>query len=487
MHPRAAGLLATAAARRCAGPYNRDRMPARDKLVPVIVAFPLFLQNLDASVMATTLPSIAHSLHVDALQLNLAITSYLLSLAVFLPLSGWCAERWGAKPVFCAAIAFFSLGSALCGMANSLTTLVIFRVLQGLGGAMMVPVGRLLLLRSVAPAAMVAAMVWYTVPPAIGRMVGPLFGGAIVTVTSWRWIFLVNVPFGLLGIVLAWLFVRDVHETKVLPAFDFIGFALLALGLTGMLGGLETTDKALIAAWVSWTCAGLGLAALVAYVVRSRAMASPIIDLRVLRYRTYHASIIGGTPLRVAIGASPFLLPLMFQLGFGLSPLDSGLLTVATAVGSLATRTIMTRTIRLIGFRSLLLAMTALTSLCYMSYSLFAPTTPHVVIFLALMFGGLVNSMGMVSLQTLGFSEIPKPLMSHATALSTMAQQVSLSFGVVLAASLVSAAAWLHGGDNHHLAPRDFAPAFVAIGLMTLTSLLYFRRLSPEEGAELRA
>jgi MFS family permease len=325
------------------------------------------------------------------------------------------------------------------------------------------------------------------VPPAIGRMVGPLFGGAIVTVTSWRWIFLVNVPFGLLGIVLAWLFVRDVHETKVLPAFDFIGFALLALGLTGMLGGLETTDKALIAAWVSWTCAGLGLAALVAYVVRSRAMASPIIDLRVLRYRTYHASIIGGTPLRVAIGASPFLLPLMFQLGFGLSPLDSGLLTVATAVGSLATRTIMTRTIRLIGFRSLLLAMTALTSLCYMSYSLFAPTTPHVVIFLALMFGGLVNSMGMVSLQTLGFSEIPKPLMSHATALSTMAQQVSLSFGVVLAASLVSAAAWLHGSDNHHLAPRDFAPAFVAIGLMTLTSLLYFRRLSPEEGAELRA
>jgi EmrB/QacA subfamily drug resistance transporter len=462
-------------------------MAVRDKLVPVIVAFPLFLQNLDASVMATTLPSIAHSLQVDALQLNLAITSYLLSLAVFLPLSGWCADRWGAKPVFCAAIAFFSLGSALCGMANSLTTLVIFRVLQGLGGAMMVPVGRLLLLRSVAPSAMVAAMVWYTVPPAIGRMVGPLFGGAIVTVTSWRWIFLVNVPFGLLGIVLAWLFVRDVHETKALPPFDLVGFVLLALGLTGMLGGLETSGKALIAGWVSWTSAGLGLAALAFYVVRSRALASPIIDLRVLRYRTYHASIVGGTPLRVAIGASPFLLPLMFQLGFGLSPLDSGLLTMATAIGSLATRAIMTRAIRLIGFRSLLLAMTTLTSLCYMSYSLFAPTTPHAAMFAAMMFGGLVNSMGMVALQTLGFSEIPKPLMSHATALSTMAQQVSLSFGVVLAASLVSAVAWVHGGDNHHLAARDFSPVFVIIGLTTMISLLYFRRLSPEEGAELRA
>jgi EmrB/QacA subfamily drug resistance transporter len=461
-------------------------MAARDKLVPVIVAFPLFLQNLDASVMATTLPTIAQSLHVDALQLNLAITSYLLSLAVFLPLSGWCADRWGAKRVFAAAIACFSLGSALCGMADSLTSLVAFRILQGLGGAMMVPVGRLLLLRSVPPSAMVAAMVWFTVPPAIGRMVGPLFGGVIVTVTSWRWIFLVNVPFGLLGIALAAAFIRDVHETRLLPAFDLTGFVLLALGLTGMLGGLESAGKALIAGWESWALAAAGVAALVAYVIRSRAAAAPIIDLRVLEFRTYHASIVGGTPLRIALGASPFLLPLMFQLGFGLSALDSGLLTVATAIGSLATRTLMTRTIRLIGFRSLLLAMTTLTALAYMSYSLFRPTTPHVVMFIAMMFGGLVNSMGMVSLQTLGFSEIPKPLMSHATALSTMAQQVSLSFGVVFAASLVSAVAWLHGSDNHHLAPRDFSPAFLVIGLTTLVSLVYFRRLGPDEGAELR-
>jgi MFS family permease len=160
---------------------------------------------------------------------------------------------------------------------------------------------------------------------------------------------------------------------------------------------------------------------------------------------------------------------------------------VATAIGSLATRTIMTRVIRRIGFRSLLLWMTALTSLCYISYSLFAPATPHAVMFAAMMFGGLVNSMGMVALQTLGFSEIPKPLMSHATALSTMAQQVSLSFGVVLAASLVSAVAAIHGSDNHHLAARDFSPVFVIIGLTTMISLLYFRRLSPDEGAELRA
>ena len=189
-------------------------MAARDKLVPIIVAFPLFLQNLDTSVMATALPTIARSLDVDALQLNLAITAYLLSLAVFLPLSGWLADRFGAKPVFCFAIGCFSLGSALCGVAESLMSLVMFRIIQGLGGAMMVPVGRLILLRRVPPAAMVAAMVWYTVPPAIGRMVGPLFGGAIVTWTSWRWIFLVNVPFGLLGIALAALFITDSREDK---------------------------------------------------------------------------------------------------------------------------------------------------------------------------------------------------------------------------------------------------------------------------------
>jgi EmrB/QacA subfamily drug resistance transporter len=461
-------------------------MAARDKLVPVIVAFPLFLQNLDSSVMATALPSIARSLQVETLQLNLAITAYLLSLAVFLPLSGWVADRFGAKRVFCGAIACFSIGSALCGVADSLTSLVLFRVVQGLGGAMMVPVGRLILLRRVKPSAMVAAMVWFTVPPAIGRMVGPLFGGVIVTFTSWRWIFLVNVPFGLLGIALAAAFISDIREDLALAPFDVRGFVLLALGLTGLLAGLETAGKALMPVWVSWAMAALGALAMGAYFAVSRSKANPIMDLRVLRYTTYHASIVGGTPLRIAIGASPFLLPLMFQLGFGLSPLDSGLLTVATAVGSLATRTIMARAIRLIGFRSLLMAMTALTSLCYMSYGLFRPSTPHAVMFCAMMFGGLVNSMGMVSLQTLGFSEISKPLMSHATTLSTMAQQVSLSFGVVMGASLVGAAAWWHGSDNAHLAARDFSPAFVFIGAMTMLSLLFFSRLDRDEGADMR-
>jgi EmrB/QacA subfamily drug resistance transporter len=463
-------------------------MATRDRLIPIIVACPLFLQNLDTSVMATALPSIARSLNVQALHLNLAITSYLLSLAVFLPVSGWLAERFGARRVFCWAIGFFSLGSALCGAATSLTTLVLFRIIQGLGGAMMVPVGRLILLRSVPPARMVAAMVWFTVPPTLGRMVGPLFGGAIVTFTSWRWIFLVNVPFGLLGIAMALSYIdelKDDGEGTQAP-FDIGGFVLLALGLVGLLGGLETAGKAVVATWVTWTIAGAGALVLFIYHLRSRRRANPLIDLGTLNYATYRTSIIGGTPLRIAIGASPFLLPLMLQLGFGLSPLASGMLTVATAIGSLATRVVMVRTIRRVGFRTVLIAATALTSMFYMSYGLFRPDTPHVLMFCAMLLGGLVNSMGMVAMQTLGFSEIPRPLMSHATTLSSMAQQLSVSFGVVLGATLVGAAAWWHGGSAEHLAARDFSPAFVVVGMMTLISVAYFMRLGKDEGAGMR-
>ncbi|MDB5945198.1 MAG: transporter, partial [Ramlibacter sp.] len=379
-------------------------MAARDKLLPLVVACPLFLKNLDTTAIATALPAIARSLDVQPLHLNLAITSYLLSLAVFLPVSGWCASRFGARRVFCAAIACFSLGSALCGLASSLPTLVAFRILQGFGGAMMVPVARLILLRSVEPAAMVAAMVWFTVPPTIGRMAGPLFGGAIVTWTSWRWIFLLNVPFGLLGIVLAWRCIGSECDEGAPHPFDASGFVLLAAGLTGLLGALELAGKGLVAGWVSWLAAGVGALSMLAYALRSRRMAAPMIDLSVLKYPTYFASIIGGMPLRVAIGASPFLLPLMFQLGFGLSPLDSGMLTIATALGSLSTRAVMARAIQRFGFRPLLLAATAVAGTISMSYGLFKPETPHLLMFCTLLLGGLVTSVVMVSLQTLGFA-----------------------------------------------------------------------------------
>ncbi len=458
----------------------------RDRLIPAIVASPLFLQNLDSSVMVTALPSIATSLAVPPLHLNLAITAYLLSLAVFLPLSGWLADRLGARRVFCMAIALFSLASTLCGLASSLPELVVFRILQGMGGAMMVPVGRLILLRAVPPEGMVAAMVWFTVPPVIGRMMGPLFGGAIVTYANWRWIFLVNIPFGLLAIALTLAFVRDDPPAVDPVPFDFGGFGLMALGLSLMLGALETAGRAMVPVAVSWLAALLGAVLLWLYTRHGRQRAHPLIDLAILRHRTFRLSVFGGLPLRIAIGAAPFLLPLMLQLGFGLSPLASGMLTMATSVGALGTRVVMAQAIRRFGFRSLLIGAAVLSSLFYLGYSLFTPATPHLLLFVVLMLSGLVTSMCMICLGTLGFSEIPASRMSHATALSTMAQQVSLSFGVVLGAALLGAASFWHGGNGIDLQAGDFSPAFIVLGLVNVLSLWWFVRLDPQEGAQMR-
>lgn len=458
----------------------------RARIVPLVVACPLFLQNLDTSVMATALPSISRSLDVGILDLNLAVTAYLLSLAIFLPISGWLADRFGARRMFCVAIGMFSLGSAMCGMATSLTGLVSYRLLQGVGGAMMLPVGRLILLRSVPPSQLVNAMVWFTVPGAIGRLAGPLFGGAVVSITSWHWIFLVNIPFGLLGIAMALRFIDRDGPAAETTGFDVTGFLLLACGLTGLIGALETAGKGMFPWSANLVSAAVGAASLLAYAVYSRHRRHPLIDLSIFSFSSYKAAVVGGMPLRIAIGASPFLLPLMLQLAFGLSALQSGLLTMATAIGSLVTRTIVARAIRVVGFRSVLIWSATLTSLFYMAYGLFTAQTSHVLIFIVLLLGGLCNSLAMVSLNTLGFTQIPTQRMSHATTASSMVQQLSLCLGVVMGASLLALISAWHGEEAGRVNADSFNPAFLAIGAVTLLSVLWFRRLKPEEGDEFR-
>lgn len=460
----------------------------RMRAVPLVLAVPLFLQNIDTTVMTTALPSIANALQVNVLSLNLAITAYLVSLAVFLPMSGWLADRMGAKRMFCCAIVLFSAASTLCGFAQSLPQLVVCRLAQGLGGALMLPLGRLILLRTVPASLMVAATVWFTVPSAVGRLIGPFVGGAIVTLASWRWIFLINVPFALASLGLAaWLLPRDppADATRA-TRFDTLGFVLLAGGLVGVLAAVETAGKDLVPVWGTAAAGVAGVAMLWGYWRHARSHPDPLIDLAILRFRTYRAAVVGGLPLRIAIGAAPFLLPLMLQLGFGLSPIESGSLTMAMAVGALGTRVVVAPAIRILGFRTLLLCAAFTTSLFYMAYGFFTPRTPHLLMFCVMALGGLVNSMAMVSLNTLGYADIPPDRVSHATATASMAQQLSASLGVVLGAGLLAVISIWHSGQPGKLHAGDFMPAFMAVGIMTLISFAAFRHLDPNEGEALR-
>ena len=458
------------------------------RILPLVVAVPLFLQNVDTLVMTTALPTIASALQVRVLDLNLAITAYLLSLAVFLPASAWLVDRFGAKRVFCAAMLLFSLGSALCGLAQNLGQLIVFRLVQGIGGSMMVPVGRAILLRSVPSVDLVRAMIWFTIPGAVGRLAGPLVGGAIVTMTSWRWIFLVNIPFGLLGVALGlWAIDQDPAPEQRPPArFDLPGLTLLAGSLAGLLGGLELAGKDIVPGPVVAAMLAGGVLALYVYARRSRTLEHPILDFGVLRFATYRITVLGGFPIRVAIGAAPFLLPLMLQIGFGLSPLESGVLTMAMALGALSTRAAIAPVIRVMGFRPLLIASAALAGLFYAAYGLFTPETSRPLMFCALLLGGICTSVTMVTLNTLGYSDIPAARTGHATAMSAMAQQLSTAVGVVLGASLVSFFSFVHGGGAGTLRAADFPPAFAAVALLAILSALAFRRLRPEDGDELR-
>jgi EmrB/QacA subfamily drug resistance transporter len=454
---------------------------ARRLVVPLIVACALFMENLDSTVIATALPEIARSLGEDPLRLNLAITSYLLSLAVFIPLSGWVADRYGARRVFRAAIVIFTLGSACCGLANSLPELVTARILQGMGGAMMVPVGRLVMLRTVPKSELVRAMSYLTVPALLGPVLGPPLGGFIVTYSSWRWIFFINLPMGLLGIALATIFIEDVRESGVRP-LDLRGFLLAGIGLAGLMFGFETSGRGVLSGPLVACLLLVGVLSTTLYVLHARVRSYPIIDLNLLRIPTFATAILGGSLFRIGIGALPFLLPLMLQLGFGLTPFASGLLTFASAAGAMTMKLTAAPIIRALGFRAVLIGNAFVSSLFLAGCSLFTPVTPHWLIFGVLLTGGFFRSLQFTSVNTLAFADVPAALMSRATSFQSMAQQLSVSIGVGTGALLLHLT--LLARDKTTLSAGDFAPAFLAVAAISLSSLAFFLALSPEAGAE---
>lgn len=451
-------------------------------LIPLIVACALFMENLDSSVLATALPSIAASLGESPLKLNLAITSYLFSLAVFIPVSGWIADRFGARTVFRAAIIVFMLGSLLCGLADSFWSLVGARVLQGLGGAMMVPVGRMVMLRSVPKSELVRAVAWLTVPALIGPVIGPPLGGFLTTYLSWRWIFWINLPIGLLGVILVTLYIPNIREQQV-PPLDWRGFLMSAFGLCGLVFGFETIGRGLLPDAAVAGLLVIGAIGISLYLRHARRHAHPLIDLSLLKIPTFRAGVAGGFLFRIGVGALPFLLPLMLQLGFGLSAFQSGMVTFASAAGALTMKMAAGPILRRLGFRRVLIGNAILSGIFIAVCGLFHPDMAYPLIFALLLLGGFFRSLQFTSINTLSVSDIDNGRMSRATSFTSMMQQLSLSAGVAVGAMVLHATVSI-GGGIEQIRADSFAPAFFTVGVTAMLSAIIFLRLPPDAGAE---
>jgi EmrB/QacA subfamily drug resistance transporter len=453
-----------------------------NRIVPLIVAVALFMENMDSTVIATSLPAIAQALGTNPLALKLAVTSYLLALAIFIPASGWIADRFGARNVFRSAIVIFVLGSIGCALSASLTHFVLARILQGAGGAMMTPVGRLILVRSIDKRVLVNAMALVTIPALIGPICGPPLGGFITTYFSWHWIFIINVPIGILGIAMVTLFIPAVEAERP-PAFDFVGFILSGLGIGGLAFGFSVLGLALLPPrWIA-ALIGLGAAAAVAYVFHARRTPAPILDLGLFKLATFRASIFGGFIFRLGIGALPFLLPLLLQIGFKLTPFESGLITFTAAVGAIFMKAAVATILRQFGYRPVLVYNSIISAVFLAACALFQPGVPFAAIIGILLAGGFFRSLQFTAINTIAYAEIEPSLMSRATALTSVAQQLALSSGVAAGALVVEVTMLLR--HDAVMGAADFPPAFLVVAASTAAASLIFLRLPGDAGAEM--
>ncbi|HYW64961.1 MAG TPA: DHA2 family efflux MFS transporter permease subunit [Bradyrhizobium sp.] len=454
----------------------------KERLIPLIVATALFMENMDSTVIATSLPAIAADIGTSPLTLKLAITSYLLSLAVFIPASGWTADRFGARMVFSLAIAVFMVGSIGCALSQSVTHFVIARILQGMGGAMMTPVGRLVLLRSIDKSALVNAMAWVTVPALVGPVIGPPLGGFITTYFSWHWIFLINIPIGLLGIFMALRYIDPIRSEDP-ERFDLYGLVLAGTGLAGIAFGLSVAGLNLLPWTIVTALIGVGAISMTLYVIHARRTASPVLDFTLLRLPTLRASIIGGFLFRLGIGALPFLLPLLMQVGFGLSPFKSGLVTFASAVGAMGMKTLAARIIRTFGFRNIMVINAVVSSVFLAACALFTQATPLLLIMIILVVGGFFRSLQFTAINTVAYAEVEPAEMSRATTLVSVNQQLAVSAGVAVGAFSVESTMLLHHVTE--LSAADFAPAFLVVAAISTVSAWFFHQMPVDAGHQI--
>ena len=454
------------------------------RLLPWLVAVAFFMQSLDTTILNTAVPAIARAMDVTPLDVKAVLASYTLSLAVFIPVSGWLADRFGTRRVFATAIGVFTLGSMLCGVSTSLQMLVVCRIIQGAGGAMMMPVGRMTMARTYGKPDLLRAMSFVAVPSLVGPMLGPIAGGLMVTYLDWRGVFYVNVPVGLVGMYFVYRHLPDYREARI-HALDIFGLVLFGGGISLMSYVLEVFGEHRLSVIEMAILLAISALLLTGYGIRASLTPFPLLKLGLFRLRTFRAAVSGGFFTRLGLGGIPFLFPLLYQIGLGLSPIQSGLLVLPQAVASLGMKTLMPTILARLGYRNVLVGNTVLVGLLIMAFATVGADTPIWRIIVQAFALGFFTSMQYTSMNTLVYADVPA---AHASAASTIAatgQQLSISFGVA-GAALITALFIPPELHSHPDAIIDGTQkAFLVLGVLTIVSSAIFMELRADDGADM--
>ncbi|TNN99369.1 MFS transporter [Klebsiella pneumoniae] len=449
----------------------------------LLVAGAFFMEFLDGTVIATALPDMARDFGVTAVELNIGISAYLITLAVLIPASGWIADRFGARAIFTLALAIFTLASVFCGLSTEVHIFVAMRILQGVGGALMVPVGRLAVLRTTPKHQLIKAIATLTWPALVAPIIGPPLGGFITRYASWHWIFFINVPLGLAAIILSLRIIPDIRETER-RSFDLSGFITTSVAMVSLVTAMERLGDRQPQIWPTLALAALGIGCLLYSIRHFRRAAAPMVRLDALQVPTFRVTMYGGSLFRASISAVPFLLPLLFQVGFGMDPFHSGLLVLAVFVGNLTIKPATTPLIRWLGFRRLLLINGALNVCSLLACALLTPQTPVWAIMLILYLGGVFRSIQFTGVSTLAFADVPAAQMSDANTLFSTASQLAVGLGITLGAIGIrlgeQVGDWLHLTE---LPGISFRLSFVFIALICLVGMIDSLHLAKTAGS----
>jgi EmrB/QacA subfamily drug resistance transporter len=461
---------------------NQAPSPTSTALLPWLVAVAFFMESLDTTILNTAVPAVAEALHVGPLAMKAVLASYTLALALFIPISGWMADRFGTRRVFASAIGLFTLGSLLCGLCSNIHLLVACRVLQGMGGAMMVPVGRLTLVRSFAKSDLLRVMSFVSVPALIAPMLGPVAGGLIVDYSHWRVIFFLNIPIGLLGLVMVYLHLPDFKEEQVHP-LDFVGLVLFGSGIALLSYVLEVFGEHTLSGTEIAGLLGLSGALLAAYWVHARQLKFPLLNLHLFDIRSFRISVNGSFFTRLGIGGVPFLLPLLYQTGLGYTPVQSGLLIMPQAIAALGMKAILRKLLANIGYKGVLVSNTIAIGLLLLLFTTIHRDTSVVQIVAIAFFYGACTSLQYTTMNTLVYADVEEKDTSNASSIASTMQQMSISFGVAIAGLTTAFFVPGQAYSNPLLMIHGIHKAFLCLGALTIVSTAVFAGLKRTDGS----